>query len=81
VQFELDTLHIYRSTFTHLLTRYEELMAMGFSKTEINSGNYRSDKLAKYISEYAASEAVIATKRGSRLLDLISYVAKLHAQQ
>jgi len=77
VQFELDTLHIYRSAFTHLLTRYEELMAMGFSKTEINSGNYRSDKLAKCISEYAACEAVIAAKRGNRLLDLVSYVAKV----
>jgi hypothetical protein len=77
VQFELDTLHIYRSAFTHLLTRYEELMAMGFSKTEINSGNYRSDKLAKCISEYASCEAVIAAKRGNRLLDLVSYVAVL----
>jgi len=77
VQFELDTLHIYRSAFTHLLVRYEELMAMGFSKTEINSGNYRSDKLAKCISEYAACEAAIAAKRGNRLLDLVSYVARV----
>jgi hypothetical protein len=52
-------------------------MAMGFSKTEINSGNYRSDKLAKCISEYASCEAVIAAKRGNRLLDLVSYVAKV----
>ena len=77
VQFELDTLHIYQSTFTHLLTRYEYLMELGFSKTEINSGNYRSDKLAKCINEYASAEAVIAAKRGSRLLELVSYVAKL----
>ena len=75
VQFELDTLHIYRSAFTHLLTRYEYLMELGFSKTEINSGNYRSDRLAKCINEYASSEAVIASKRGSRLLELVSYVA------
>jgi hypothetical protein len=81
VQFELDTLHIYRSTFTHLLTRYEELMAMGFSKTEINSGNYRSDKLAKCISEYASCEAVIAANRGNRLLDLVSYVAILPSKE
>jgi hypothetical protein len=75
VQFELDTLHIYRSAFTHLLTRYEYLMELGFSKTEINSGNYRSDRLAKCINEYASAEAVIAAKRGNRLLDLVSYVA------
>ena len=75
VQFELDTLHIYRSAFTHLLTKYEYLMELGFSKTEINSGNYRSDRLAKCINEYASSEAVIASKRGSRLLELVGYVA------
>ncbi len=50
-------------------------MEMGFSKTEINPGNYRSDRLAKCINEYASCEAVIAAKRGSRLLDLVSYVA------
>ena len=52
-------------------------MELGFSKTEINSGNYRSDKLAKCINKYEASEAVIASKRGNRLLDLVSYVAIL----
>jgi hypothetical protein len=50
-------------------------MELGFSKTEINSGNYRSDRLVKHINEYTSSEAVIATKRGSRLLELVSYVA------
>ena len=74
-QFELDTLHICRSTFTHLLMQYEYLMELGFSKTEINSGNYRSDRLAKCINEYASSDKVIAAKRGSRLLDLISHLS------
>ncbi len=77
VQFELDTLHIYRSSFTHLLTHYEYLMELGFSKTEINSGDYRSDRLAKNLGKYEASEAVIAAKRGNRLLELVSYVAIL----
>ena len=75
VQFELDTLHIYRSSFAHLLTQYEYLLELGFSKTEINSGNYRSDKLAKQLGRYEPSEAIIAAKRGNRLLELVSYVA------
>ena len=75
VQFELDTLHIYRSSFTHLLNCYEALMQMEFSKTEINSGDYRSDRLAKHYHEYSSFESVIENKRGSRLLGLISYVA------
>lgn len=80
VQFELDTIYIYRSVFTHLLHKYEYLLELGFSKTEIDSGNYRSDRLTKRINEYSASEAVIATKRGTRLLELVSYVASAPKQ-
>jgi hypothetical protein len=81
VQFELDTLHIYRSTFIHLVNQYEQLMEMGFSKAEISSGNYRSDRLAKNIDKYGAHEAVIATKRGSRLIELVSFVAQSSGSQ
>lgn len=77
VQFELDTLYINRANLIDLLTHYEYLMELGFSKAEIDSGNYRSDRLLKALDSYAKSELVIAAKRGTRLLELISYVAQL----
>lgn len=83
VQFELDTLYINHSQFTALLEAYEKLMGMGFSKTEIDSGEYRSDRLMKIIGdEWFALEDCIKQQRGTRLLELISFVgvsdAKIH---
>lgn len=77
IQFELDTLYIHRHSFSDLLSAYESLMALGFSKTEINSGNYRSDRLMKCVDSYGFFEVKIAGKRGDRLLDLVGYVANV----
>jgi len=75
VQFELDTLHLDRKKFTALVQNYEALMALDFSKSEIDSGDYRSDRLMKSLSEWESLEIQVAPHRGSRLLQLISYVA------
>lgn len=76
VQFELDSLWIDRAQFTNLIGHYEALMAMGFSKTEIDSGKYHSDRLMAAISIYGTHDAAIAPYRGARLLELCSHVAQ-----
>lgn len=77
VQFELDTLHIKRMELIAELEAYESLMGLGFSKTEINSGQYRSDRLAKVINMFDAFETIIGKLRGTRKLELIGYVATI----
>ena len=75
VQFELDTLHLDRKKFTALVQNYEALMALDFSKSEIDSGDYRSDRLLKSFEQWESLEKQIAFFRGSRLFQLVSYVA------
>jgi len=75
VQFELDTLYIDRAQFALLLQAYESLMALEFSKSEIDSGDYRSDRLMKCLEAWELLESAIAAHRGRRLLQLISYLA------
>lgn len=80
VQFELDTLHVDRSYFTKLLNAYEALMAMAFSKTEINSGIYRNDRLITNLRDYQPHEGIIAAERTngkpSRFLQMIAFIGK-----
>lgn len=76
VQFELDSLWIDRAQFAGILNAYEQLMALGFSKTEINSGQYHSDRLMEALTEYEKPEAEISSWRGSRLLALVSHVSQ-----
>lgn len=75
VQFELDTLHLDRTKFTALLQAYETLMSLEFSKSEIDTGNYRSDHLLKSFEQWELLEDQIALFRGSRLFQLVGYVA------
>jgi len=75
VLFELDLLTLDREQFTELLSNYESLMAW-FSKTEIDSGYYRSDRLRKAIGSYEGFESAVSQWRGSRLLELASFVAR-----
>lgn len=77
IQFELDTVYIERQKFRNLLECYESLMALGFSKTEIDSGEYRSDRLMKSLADWEPLEETIALHRGERRLELISYVAQM----
>ena len=75
VQFELDTLHLDRKKFTALVQNYEALMALDFSKSEIDSGDYRSDRLLKSFEQWESLEKQVAFFRGSRLFQLVSFVA------
>ena len=76
VQFELDCLWIDRAQFKVILDAYEFLMVLGFSKTEIDSGQYHSDRLMRAFAEYVETESFVSDWRGSRLLQLISHVAQ-----
>lgn len=76
VQFELDSVWIDRSEFARVLASFEALMAMGFSKSDIVSGSYRSDLLMKWITVYQDHDAEIEPLRGSRLLALLAHVAQ-----
>ncbi len=81
VQFELDCVWVNRVQFATLIGHYEALLALGFSKTEIDSGNYHSDRLMRAISQYGPHEAIIEPYRGGRLLALCSHVAQLDTVQ
>jgi len=76
VQFELDSLWIDRAQFADLIGHYEALMGLRFSKTEIDSGQYHSDRLMAAISTYGPHDSAISPHRGTRLLELCSHVAQ-----
>ena len=76
VQFELDTIYI-DNRFRELLAVYEKLLKLEFSKSEIDSGEYRSDRLMKVFDQYWELEDQIKEIRGTRLMQLISYVAQI----
>jgi hypothetical protein len=80
VQFELDSLWIDRAQFTAILAAYESLMGLDFSKTEITSGQYHSDRLMKAWGQYESFDEALASWRGSRLLGLVSHVAQKPAE-
>lgn len=75
VQFELDTIYI-DNRFRELLAVYEKLLKLEFSKSEIDSGEYRSDRLMKVFDQYWELEDQVKEIRGTRLMQLISYVAQ-----
>lgn len=79
VQFEMDTLYLKHGEFCELLQVFESLMEV-FSKTEIYTGSYRNDRLMSFLSSdfdlFWTLENQVLPHRGSRLLDLINYVAK-----
>lgn len=78
VQFEMDQLVI-NSSFKALLGHYEALLNAGFSKTEIDSGEYRADRVMDHFAEWNEHDPAIARERygnkASRLLQLISFVS------
>lgn len=79
VQFEMDSIFVDRARFAGLLGHYESLMALGFSKGEIQSGDYLSNRLQAAIAtnseEYWQAETAIAACRDTRLLELVGFVA------
>lgn len=77
VQFEHDSLYINASIFRELVATYESLMGMDFYKSEIDTGNFHSQKLMKVVGndDFWHWDAQIAVYRGTRLLQLVSYIA------
>ena len=75
VQFELDFVLIKRQEFAQLLSCFESLMGLGATKTEILSGEFKSQFLIKNLNSYVEYEETIRKHRGKRLLELVSYVA------
>lgn len=76
VLLEEDLIYCNRSEFTTLLDKFELLIKMGFSKTEIVSGNYHAQRLLKIdFSEFQLLENIISVYRPSQLLNLVEYVA------
>ena len=76
VQFELESLWIDRAEFADLLGHFEALMGLEFSKTEILSGEYHSDRLMRAIGQYLPHDDAVARYRGGRLLQLVNHVAQ-----
>ena len=50
--------------------QFEALLGLGFSKTEITSGQYHSDRLMQATNAYNPHDAAVEPHRGSRLLAL-----------
>ncbi|UFP97184.1 hypothetical protein [Gloeobacter morelensis] len=73
--FEMDTVWIRKTQLRGLLEIYESLLDLGFSKTEIDTGEYRGERLAKSLTPWWPLEEKIVPYRGSRLLELVSFVA------
>lgn len=79
VQFEMDSLSINRTSFIEILNVYESLLNLNFSKTEIDSGEYRPDRIMTNFESWQLLEQKIVRHRSSgkpsRMLQLISFVA------
>ena len=80
VQFEMDCMQINRGNLTEAIELYEKLLALGFSKTEIDSGNYRPDRILANFEQWQTIDKKVSLLRSggkpSRLLQLISFVAQ-----
>ena len=77
VQFETESLWINRVEFVQVLGWYESLMGLGFSKTEISSGEYRSDRVVTAANnpQFWEWENNLSPYRGTPLIGLIEHVA------
>jgi len=78
VQFETDVVWIEKEKFTRHLECFEQLLGLNATKTEIVSGNYKSQFLLSAIinPEFECLDAAIAALRGKRYLELINHVAQ-----
>lgn len=78
VQFKDGALNIARiEQFIPLLGAYETLIHLGFSKQEITTGQYRSDRLMSAVGApiFWELEEAIDRYRKTRLLHLVDYVS------
>ena len=79
VLLEHTLIQVNRAQFIEYLTIYEYLLGLGISKTEINSGEYRSQNLLKIHQDprFWESETQMGKIRKSRYLLLLNYVAQV----
>ncbi len=75
VLFEMDLVYIDRR-FHDALGHFESLMGIGFGKTEILTGEYRSENLKNNLADWFGLENAIEQYRGSRLFELVAHVAQ-----
>lgn len=80
VVFEEDVLYIDRCQFTAIVDVYESLLGLGFSKTELDSGEYRSNLLRQHMAAWSPLEQQLAIHRPggkpTRLLQLVNHIAQ-----
>lgn len=76
VQLEGESILFSRKDFVETLAVYEALLAVGCSRTAIDTGSYRYADLKKARVEIEEHDEKIAPVRGEPLLRLISYCAR-----
>ncbi len=77
VLLEEEIVWLNRLDFIESLNYFEKLMQLGFSKTEIMSGEYRSDRLMKCIDKWTQLESKIKETRATSYGALLGYVARI----
>lgn len=77
VLFEESLIYLNRERFTNILDIVESLLALGFNKTEISTGEYSQSKLLKTdLSLWRSHESKIEPIRKSEIFSLAMFVAK-----
>lgn len=72
-----ETLIYWKASDKKYLDAFEQLMAMGFSKTEIVTGEYNSKKMSKIdIETYLLLDNQIANIRNTPIFLLLEYIAQ-----
>lgn len=76
VQFELDTLFLERKTFREILSDFEDLLALGFTKTEILAREFKSEPLSRNLQAWFRLQDRLELHHGTRLFELAGYIAQ-----
>ena len=75
ILFEEDIMY-WQNNDRELLTAFESLMAMGFNKTEITTGEYSSNKLLKVdLDIFSQTESIVGQVRNALKMNLLSFIA------
>lgn len=75
VLFEETLIYCERTRLTRLFEVYESLMGLGFTKSEIDSGNYRVS-VDIDLSHFLKLEEELGKERGGELFKLVGWAAK-----
>lgn len=76
VLLEETLIYVRRQKFAILLDAVESLLDLGFSKKEILTKDYQSNRLMKCLTSFPSHEAIISLYRGNSWLDLACFVAR-----